>query len=81
MEDKKGAQRLVVHVGIHVLGETIPGRTMGFTGDGQATVKQEVGMKVRDKDRTYAWDGAAETAVDDAMKTCFAQLAKGHIKQ
>ncbi len=80
-EDKKNAQRLVVHVGIHVLGETIPGRTMGFTGDGQATVKQEVGMKVRDKDRTYAWDGAAETAVDDALKTCFAQLAKPHVKQ
>ncbi|MBV8758232.1 MAG: hypothetical protein JO257_13175 [Deltaproteobacteria bacterium] len=81
MEDKKNAQRLVVHVGIHVLGETIPGRTMGFTGDGQATVKQEVGMKVRDKDKTYAWDGAAETAVDDALKTCFAQLAKPKVKQ
>jgi lipoprotein-anchoring transpeptidase ErfK/SrfK len=81
MEDKKNTQRLVVHVGIHVLGETIPGRTMGFTGDGQATVKQEVGMKVRDKDRTYAWDGAAETAVDDALKTCFAQLAKPKVKQ
>ena len=59
-----------------MLGETIPGRTMGFTGDGQATVKQEVGMKIRDKDRDYAWDGAAETAVADAMKTVFAQLAK-----
>jgi len=81
MEDKKGAQRLVVHVGIHVLGETIPGRTMGFTGDGQATVKQEVGMKIRDKDRTYAWDGAAETAVGDALKTCFEQLAKPQKKQ
>jgi hypothetical protein len=81
MEDKKTTQRLVAHVGIHVLGETIPGRTMGFTGDGQATVKQEVGMKVRDKDRTYAWDGAAETAVADALKTCFAQLAKAPIKQ
>jgi lipoprotein-anchoring transpeptidase ErfK/SrfK len=81
MEDKKSSQRLVVHVGIHVLGETIPGRTMGFTGDGQATVKQEVGMKIRDNDRTYAWDGAAETAVADALKTCFAQLAKPHVKQ
>ena len=81
MEDKKNSQRLVVHVGIHMLGETIPGRTMGFTGDGQATVKQEVGMKIRDKDRTYAWDGAAETAVADAMKTCFAQLAKPQKKQ
>lgn len=80
MEDKKNAQRLVVHVGIHVLGETIPGRTMGFTGDGQATVKQEVGMKIRDKDRTYAWDGAAETAAADALKTCFEQLAKPKAK-
>lgn len=76
MEGKTNSQRLVVHVGIHMLGENIPGRTMGFTGDGQATVKQEVGMKVRDKDRDYAWDGAAETAVNDALKTCFAQLAK-----
>ncbi len=76
MEDKSNAQRLVVHLAIHVLGETIPGRTMGFTGDGSATVKQEIGMKLRDGDRNYAWDGAAETAVNDALKTCFAQLAK-----
>ena len=41
------------------------------------TVKIEVGMKVRDKDTEYAWDQAAETAIADAMKTCFAQLAKG----
>jgi hypothetical protein len=76
MEDRPRSQRIVVHVGLHVLGETIPGRTMGFTGDGQATVKQEVGMKIRDADRTYAWDSAAEVAVDDALKTCFARLAK-----
>ena len=76
MEDKPNTQRMAVHIGIHVLGETIPGRTMGFTGDGQATVKQEIGMKIRDKDRNYAWDGAAETAVQDALKTCFARLAK-----
>ncbi len=80
LEDKK-SQRIVVKVAIHVLGETIPGRTMGFTGDGQATVKLEVGMKLRDKDRDYAWDGAAETAINDALKTCFAQLAKGTPKQ
>ena len=80
MEGKTNSQREVVHVGIHVLGETIPGRTMGFTGDGQATVKQEIGMKIRDKDRNFAWDGAAETAVQDAMKTAFARLEKGHAK-
>jgi hypothetical protein len=81
MEGKSNSQRMVVHVGIHVLGETIPGRTMGFTGDGQATVKQEIGMKVRDADRNYAWDGAAETAVGDALKTCFAKLAQPKTKQ
>lgn len=80
LEDKK-SQRIVVKVAIHVLGETIPGRTMGFTGDGQATVKLEVGKVVRDKDRDYAWDGAAETAINDALKTCFAQLEKGTPKQ
>ena len=81
MEGKSNSQRMVVHVGIHVLGETIPGRTMGFTGDGQATVKQEIGMKVREADRNYAWDGAAETAVNDALKTCFAKLALPKVKQ
>jgi hypothetical protein len=76
LEDKKNAQRIVVSVGLHVLGETIPGRTMGFTGDGHATVKQEIGMKVRDKDRQFTWDSAAETAVAEALKECFAKLEK-----
>jgi hypothetical protein len=80
-EGKPSTQRLVVHIAIHVLGETIPGSTMGFTGDGHATVKQEVGLKIRDKDRDYAWDGAAETAIQDALKVCFSQLAKGTPKQ
>lgn len=73
--DKPNTQRLVVRVAVHVLGETIPGRTMGFTGDGQATIKQEVGKKIRDKDKEYTWDQASQAAVDDAMKTVFKQLA------
>src|SRR5688572_29347369 len=32
--DKPNTQRLVVRVAVHLLGENIPGRTMGFTGDG-----------------------------------------------
>lgn len=74
-DDKPNAQRLVIRIAIHMLGENIPGRTMGFTGDGKATIKQEVGMKIRDRDREYTWDQAAELAVDDAMKTVFQQLA------
>jgi len=81
MESKANSQRLVVHVAVHILGETIPGRTMGFTGDGQATIKQEVGKKVRDRDREYAWDQAAELAVADAMTTVFKQLAVPAKKQ
>lgn len=81
LEEKKNAQRISVTVGLHVLGETIPGRTMGFTGDGRATVKQEVGMKIRDKDRQFTWDSAAETAVENALKECFAKLALPKKKQ
>lgn len=80
-DDKQNAQRLVIHIGIHMLGENIPGRTMGFTGDGKATIKQEVGMKIRDRDREFTWDQAAELAVDDAMKTVFQQLAAPAKKQ
>jgi hypothetical protein len=74
--DDKTSQRLVIRIGIHMLGENIPGRTMGFTGDGRATIKQEVGMKIRDRDREFTWDQAAELAVADAMKTVFQQLAQ-----
>jgi len=74
LEDKT-SQRLVIRIGLHMLGETIPGRTMGFAGDGKATIKQEVGMKIRDRDREYTWDQAAELAIQDAMKTVFQQLA------
>jgi hypothetical protein len=81
LEDKKNSQRISVTVALHVLGETIPGRTMGFTGDGRATVKQEVGMKIRDKDRQFTWDSAAETAVENALKECFAKLALPPKKQ
>lgn len=81
LEDRPNTQRLVVRVGVHVLGEIMPDATMGFTGDGQATVKQEVGMKVRDRDREYAWDQAAEVAIADAMTTVFKKLALPQKKQ
>jgi hypothetical protein len=75
VESKPNTQRLVVRVAVHLLGENIPGRTMGFTGDGSATIKQEVGKKIRDRDREFTWDEAAKAAVDDAMLTVFKQLA------
>ena len=81
MEDKPNTQRIVVRIGLHMLGENIPARTMGFTGDGSATVKVEVGKKIRDADYEYAWAQAAEGAVADAMVTVFKQLAIPQKKQ
>jgi hypothetical protein len=74
--DKPGSQRLVVSIAVHLLGETIPGRTMGFTGDGRATVKQEIGMRVRPRDREVTWEQAAEVAIADALATVFKQLER-----
>jgi hypothetical protein len=79
--DTPRSQRIVVRVALHMLGETMPGRTMGFTGDGHATIKIEVGKKIRDRDREYAWEEAAKAAVDEAMKTVFRQLARPKPKQ
>ena len=33
-------------------------------------------MKIRDKDRQFTWDSAAETAVAEALQKCFSELAK-----
>lgn len=81
MPDKPNTQRIVVRVALHMLGESIPAKTMGFTGDGQATIKVEVGKKIRDADREYAWAQASEAAVNDAMATVFKQLALPQKKQ
>lgn len=81
MDGKPNSQRLVVSLSVHLLGETIPGRTMGFTGEGQATIKQEIGKKLRERDREATWDDAAKAAIDDAMQTVFKQLAVPQKKQ
>jgi hypothetical protein len=74
MEAKNG-QRLVVRLSVRMFSETMPVRTMGFTGEGSATIKQEVGKKVRPRDREYSWDQAAELAIQDAIAVCLAKLA------
>jgi hypothetical protein len=81
VEAKPGTQRIAVHLALHMLGENIPGRTIAFTGEGEATIKQEVGKTVRQADIDYTWDQAAETAVKDAIETSLKQLAKPQPKQ
>ena len=79
LEDKDASlnaeKRLVVRLSLRMFGETIPERKMGFSGDGSATIKLDVGKKLRPKDRAYAIQQAIELAVDDALATSMKQLA------
>jgi hypothetical protein len=71
----EGAKRLVVRLELHMFGERIPERKMGFEGVGSATVKQDVGKKVRPKDREFTIQSAIELAVADAMEESLHKLS------
>jgi hypothetical protein len=74
MEGRTG-QRLIVRLGVHMFGETVPGKTIGFTGDGSASIRQEVGKTVRPRDQEFTWQGAVEMAVNDAISTSLTKLS------
>jgi len=73
-EPARSGKNVVVRVALHMFGETIPKRTMGFTGDGSAMIKLGVGNKVRPKDREVANRDAIELAIDDALATSIKKL-------
>jgi hypothetical protein len=70
----KDNKRQVVRIELHMFGEKIPERKMGFEGVGSSTVKQDVGKKVRPKDREFTIQGAIELAVADAMEESLRKL-------
>jgi hypothetical protein len=70
-----GSKRFVVRLELHMFGETIPERKMGFEGVGGSTIKQDVGKTVRAKDREFTIQGAIEVAVTDAIEKSLAKLA------
>ena len=72
---RKG-KRVEVSVSLRMFGETIPDRIMAFTGEGSATIKLEIGAKFRPRDQQAADHDAIEIAVEDALATSLAQLAK-----
>ena len=72
---KKG-QRFRTDLGITLFGEHMPARGMAFSGDGAATVKVELGMKLRDADRRYAWEESATEAVNKAITASLAKLTE-----
>jgi hypothetical protein len=75
VEDKPNTQRIVVHLEVHMFGETMPQRKMGFYGDGSSTIKEEIGKKLRPKDRDAAWDDAATEALTKAIDESLQKLA------
>jgi hypothetical protein len=75
-----GAPQLAVHLALRMFGERIPDSTLGFSGQGKGTVKEEVSAKVREREREEAWNDIAEVVIADAMKTALAELAQGKPK-
>lgn len=69
-------KRLIVRLSLRTFGETIPDRVMGFSGEGSATVKLDIGKKLRPKDREYAINQAVELAMTDALASSMEKLAK-----
>lgn len=70
---KKGL-RYGVRVRLRAFGEGIPVRRMAFTGEGSATVKFDVGSKVRKRDISYGDQSAVEVAVEKALGESIAKL-------
>jgi len=69
-----GGQRLTVKLGIRMFGERMPVRGMAFTGEGSATIKQQIGKKIRDADRRYTWDSAAQQAMAQAITVSLSKI-------
>ncbi|MEZ4402278.1 MAG: hypothetical protein R3B06_19795 [Kofleriaceae bacterium] len=68
-------KRLTVRLALRTFGETIPDRVMAFAAEGSATIKVDVGKKLRPADRAYAIKTAVEGAVADAMTASLEKLA------
>lgn len=79
LEDKDAAvnqeKRLVIRLALRTFGETIPERKMAFAADGSATIKVDVGKKLRPRDREFAIQSAVEGAVADALTASLVKLA------
>jgi hypothetical protein len=67
---------ITVRVSLRMFGETIPDRVMAFSGDGSATIKLEVGKRIRDRDIEVANHDAIELAVAEAIDESLVKLGQ-----
>jgi len=74
MADKPGAQVHEIRLALRMLGAHIPDDTLGFTGRGKASVKEEVSEKPSEHARQETWDQLTELAVSQALKTALEEL-------
>lgn len=78
---RTGGKRLTVNVALRVFGETMPARTMAFSGEGSATVKLDIGKRLRARDSEIAQQDALDQAVADALRTSIQRLDESSGKQ
>ena len=84
VEDAPGSKRgkmIVARIALRIFGETVPDRSMAFTGDGSATIKIGVGSRVRDRDKKVADRESSELAVADAIAMSIKKLDSGAAKK
>lgn len=74
VEQDERVRRLTVSIALRMFGETIPQRVMAFSGDGSATVKIDIGKKLRKRDTEYANEEAMKLAVEEALATSIKKL-------
>jgi hypothetical protein len=74
MPAPRRGNRITVSVALRTFGETMPMPSMAFAGEGSATIKMEVGKRIRDRDRQIANQESLELAVDKALATSIVRL-------
>lgn len=76
---RKG-QRLTVSISLRTFGETIPARVMAFSGEGSATVKMDIGKRLRPRDTEVGNQEAAQLAIAEALAISLTRL-EGKLKE
>lgn len=78
---KTHSQYFTVRVGLELYADTYPKRTWAIDGSGSATVKLEVGKKVRPPDRKEGRAASLDEATDRAIDAVLAKLREPPPKQ
>lgn len=76
LEAPRVGHHITVRISLRIFGETMPDRVMAFSGDGSATIKLEVGKRIRDRDIEVANHDAIELAIAEAIDESLVKLGQ-----